>query len=145
MITLLTILIALISIFAGFLAKELLKKFRFWKQFQKNYHNQSSWTYAGKKKPWMYTLRLSANQDFHGLIGFDFSLWPIKNGGYDIFWYISSKDGNCTISLYLGKWACTFIFLLDKATDISIEILKENTESDYTFLPHWWQKWSIFR
>ena len=41
-----------------FFAKELLKKFKFWKSFQKNHTNQISWIYQGDKSPGMYTLVL---------------------------------------------------------------------------------------
>jgi hypothetical protein len=41
-----------------FLAKELLKKFKFWKNFQKQHTNQISWVYHGDKTPGMYTLVL---------------------------------------------------------------------------------------
>ncbi len=47
----LIIVILVLSISTGFLAKELLKKFHFWKEFQKHYSNQCSWHYSGDKEP----------------------------------------------------------------------------------------------
>ncbi len=54
-------LLALLLIFVistYFLGVELLKKFKFWKSFQKEYKNQISWVYHGDKTPSMYTLVL---------------------------------------------------------------------------------------
>ena len=129
-----------------FLMTELLKKFRFWKNFQQNYSHQISYNHLGHTSWWMYTLKLSGDGDFHGLIWFDFSFRPFKYTWYDIFGYIKSSTKNeCTISLYLWSWPVTLVFLLDTETEISIELLEEmNHFSDFTFFPHWWQKLGFF-
>lgn len=129
-----------------FLSSELIKKFRFWKNFQENYPHQISWEYHGDLIPWMYTLKLSGNRDFQGLIWFDFSVESWSYRGYDIFGYIkSSTKDECTISLYLWSWPVTLIFLLDTEAKVSIEHIEESHNTpDFIFLPHWWQKLGFF-
>lgn len=149
LIFIITILLFWMFSLSLFLLKELFKKFGFWKNFQKHYKNQITWKYYGDKKPGMYTIKVCWSKKFYAMIGFDFSLGPIKNVGYDIFWYLeSSNDGDLYFSTYLGKWCVEFIFLIegDSIENINISLAEEHlsTTVRYTFLPHWWQKLDLF-
>lgn len=147
-ILLITLLLLFISL-SGFLLKELFKKFWFWKDFQKKYKNQTSWIYNWDKKPGMYTIKMEWNKAFNVLIGFDFSLGPVKNIGYDIFWYMESSDEWILyFSTYLPKWWVEFLFLIenDCTENIQVSLMENNSliKPDYTFDPHWWQKLDLF-
>ena len=83
----LALIFCLLSIFFG---TELLKKFRFWKQFEIHHTNKKEWIYLGDRTPGMYTIELRSNGSFRGLMGFDFSLGPIKKDLFDVFGYIQS-------------------------------------------------------
>lgn len=146
---LLSILLLLTTSLSGFLLKELFKKFWFWKEFQKKYKNQISWIYNWDKKPGMYTIKMEWNKAFNTIIGFDFSLGPIKNIGYDIFWYMeSSDDWILYFSTYLGKWWVEFLFLIesDSVEKIDIFLIEDNPLiiPNYIFYSHWWQKLNLF-
>lgn len=132
-----------------FLVKELLKKFKFWKSFQKNHTNQLSWIYQGDKTPGMYTLVLRWDRSFRALIGFDFSIGSIGQLGYDVFGCMESdSDGYISVSLYLGHGPVEFIFLIDGVVAQGLQITCNEAESQeiptYTYLPHWWQRLSFF-
>lgn len=132
-----------------FLAKELLRKFKFWKSFQKNHTNQISWVYQGDKAPGMYTLVLRWDRSFRALIGFDFSIGPISHLGYDIFGYMESDpDGYISVSLYLGHGPVEFVFLIDEAdvSGIFIDCIDHDNSvvPQYVYLPHWWQRLGFF-
>ena len=146
-------LLALLLIFVistYFLGVELLKKFKFWKSFQKEYKNQISWVYHGDKTPGMYTLVLEWNQPFRTLIGFDFSLAWIKNIGYDVFGCMESDaDGSLYFSVYLGHGPVEFIFLIDSiggAWELSISCVEDDIHivPKYRYAPHWWQRIGFF-
>ena len=146
MTSFLLILLLLFILSIGFLLKEFLRKFQFWKRFQNQYPYKLIWQYNWDKKAWMYTIRLSADRKFHGLIWFDFSpIWKFSEG-YDVFWYIESWDSmDCTISLYLGSWHRTFVFLFDQDATVTFRLIEDNSiTADYLFFPHWWQKIGIF-
>ena len=132
-----------------FFAKELLKKFKFWKSFQKNHTNQISWIYQGDKSPGMYTLVLRWDRLFRALIGFDFSIGPIGHLGYDVFGYMESdSDGYISVSLYLGHGPVEFIFLIDGigAWHLSISCIEDDVHivPKYRYTPHWWQRIGFF-
>ena len=86
---------------------------------------------------------------FHALIGFDFSIGPINNIGYDVFGFMESDaDGSLYFSVYLGHGPVEFIFLIDgaKATDISISCIDDGRSMipKYVYMPHWWQRIRFF-
>lgn len=92
----------------------------------------------------MYMIELRSNESFRGLIGFDFSLGPIKKDPFDVFGYIQSwEDHRIQISTYLGYGGVRFIFLIDgvDANSIDIQVSEDrDREADYTFKPHWYQR-----
>lgn len=98
----------------------------------------------------MYTIKMEWNKAFNTIIGFDFSLGPIKNIGYDIFWYMeSSDDWILYFSTYLGKWWVEFIFLIESGYSvekIDIFLIEDDSsiKPSYLFYPHWWQKLNLF-
>lgn len=105
--------------------------------------------YNWDKKSGMYTIKMEWNKEFNVLIGFDFSIGPIKNIGYDVFWYMeSSDDWILYFSTYLGKWWVEFIFLMesDSFEKIHISLIEDDSsiKPSYIFYPHWWQKLNFF-
>lgn len=97
----------------------------------------------------MYTIKIQWDSSFQVLIGFDFSLGPIKNIWYDIFWYMES-DNNWTLyfSTYLWRWWVELIFLVEGINmgNLSISCIDDliSIEPNYIFYPHWWQKIGLF-
>ncbi len=148
--TILGILVWIFFILSVFLAKELFKKFGFWKAFQKNYSNQLIWLYDGKKNPGMYTFQMKWMRAFDILIWFDLDIGSVKNIWYDIFWYMqSSHDGTLYFSTYLDTSVVEFIFLVQGIDSKDISILcMENANwiiANYIFYPHWWQKMWLYK
>lgn len=143
------ILLWILIISALFLAKELFKKFKFWKDFQKHHSNQVSWKYEWNKNPGMYTIEMRWKKLFRALIGFDFFIGPLTNVGYDTFWYIES-DENWILyfSAYLWRWPVELIFLVDgaNAQEIDISCIDDTNPvaPKYIFNAHWWQKIGFF-
>ncbi len=81
------ILIGCFAVLAGFLGKEMLKKFYFWHKFIQDSSQSLEWQYAGDRKPGMYTVVLRGDRPFRALVGFDLETIFYKKG-YDIFGYI---------------------------------------------------------
>lgn len=123
MIVFLLLCIVLLLSTSIFLGKELLKKFRFWKAFRHTFPHQTSWIYGGVGTPGMYTVSMQSVRPFRALIGFEFSLGPWKNIGFDVFGAIISDDtGYAEIDLYLGDGGVEFLFLLDADVSISFDV-----------------------
>lgn len=142
------IIILILGVLGGFFAKELIKKFGFWKEFERHYSYKKSWHYQGNRKPGMYTLRISSTSEFAWVFGFDFSFWKFRNIGFDVFWYVESKsDKKVDINLFLWDWwvELKFLFTTHAIDDISFEILESVVQNpDYVFYPHWWQRLGLF-
>ncbi len=145
-IILLFLLIALVT--TVFLAKELVKKFKFLKNYTDDNKNKIQWHYLGSATeelvPGMQTIVLSVpgGKKFSALIAFELEL-PFGNKGVDQFGYLYSKGGVIAFSTYLGKGECNFIFLINGVNAVevknSIDLTGEHKPTQ-TYPPHWWQR-----
>jgi hypothetical protein len=122
-----------------FLAKELLKKFRFMKSFFQSCPYTTSRHYDGKRNPGMYTIVLKSNQEFSVLIGFHIHIKLLWHHGYDPFGYVASTDKKAVISLFLGKEPLDIQFFTSvdpKDITISSTQKDQHIPVDVTYPPH---------
>ncbi len=141
------LLVTLVTVI--FLAKELVKKFRFLKGYTDNNKNCLRWHYRGSVaegyKPGMHTIVLynTSGLEFTAVAAFELLL-PFGIKGVDKFGLIKSRGaGVAAFSTYLGKGECDFIFLINGAKPEQIERSIDMTGEivpTQTYPPHWWQR-----
>ena len=143
------ILIWCFAVLAGFLGKEVLKKFYFLRLFIQDAPGLIEWQYDGMRKSGIYNVVLRSDRPFKALVGFDLETL-FYTSGYDVFWYVKTEDSySVVISLYLGKKPALFRFLTN-LPEARSHIQITSSESDQietphvTYPPHWWQKIGIF-
>jgi len=137
------------TISAGFLGKELLKKFKIHERFMKRqgYIQKINYYWHGGKEPKMRSIVIEARRCFSVLIGFKLVISLIGFEGIDWFGSIearkvSDKTYRAVISTYM-KDPTKFHFLLNSASPqkiIRIYQQERNLEPDITCLPHFFQR-----
>lgn len=135
---------------ALFLSIELLKKFRFMRDFAGQSHQLVVWSYDGNRKPGMYNLVLRGTMPFVALIGFKLNIPILKYTGFDHYGVMRSDDKYIAVfSTYLGKKKIEFQFLVNTHTNSS-SISVTSSDEDQSLqpntrcAPHWYQRLGFF-
>ncbi|HHX58580.1 MAG TPA: hypothetical protein GX706_02340 [Candidatus Moranbacteria bacterium] len=146
LVILLAIFVIIFFAVTTFLAKELLKKFHFHKQFVDDAQVVKYWHYNGKKKPGMYNIVIESDRKFSVLIGFVLKIG--KYEGVDWYSFASSQDGQKVVfSTFLGRGSCDFVFLFNSKNDSAkVRVAKEEEKlvPQVSCRPHWWQKLGFY-
>lgn len=152
MVILLSALCGFLSLVVWFLAKEMLKKFRFIDAFAMNSSHFTVWQYSGDKsnRPGMRNVVLRGQKPFTALVGFRLHIPLLGYTGIDIFGCVfSDEHGVATFSTYLGHGSVDFLFITD--TDVDDNPLNIfSTASDQKLVPsvvyppHFWQRLGFF-
>jgi len=137
------------TIGAGFLGKELLKKFKIHEKFMKRegYVQKIKYYWHGGKEPKMRSIVIEGEKYFSVLIGFKLVISLIGFEGTDWFGSIearkvSDKNYRAVISTYM-KDPTEFRFLLNSANpqnNIRIYQQEKDLGPDIICLPHWFQR-----
>jgi len=132
-----------------FLAKELVKKFRFFQCFVSSSRQLVPWYYKRKnvEKKGMHNIVLRGEKQFSALVGFELELPVIGNAGFDYYGLVhSDKEGKAVFSTYLGNGDCKFVFFLNEDIKVSVSSSEEDQKLNPTeiYPPHWWQKFGYF-
>ena len=139
----LLILLLLISIF---LAKELLKKFVFFKNFSEKSELMMHWTITPEESG-MRNIVLHSHEPFSILVGFRLSIPLVGFEGFDYYGYVTSNEKNqAIISTYIHKDIPTeFQFMKNTLNKITITSTEDDQKMipQVSYPPHWWQKWSF--
>ena len=126
-------------ILAVFFGKELLKKFQILRRFThaaKDHVVTFNWVGASQargRKPGMHNivLRSGTGQPFSVLVGFELVLRSFR--GLDPYGFAQSDErGVVVLATYLGRGACTFVFLANRGAG---DIIASSTPDDQLLPP----------
>ena len=149
------LLILVIVFFIGiiFLAKELIKKFRFMTEFiqeGEGYVQKITYKWDGSSSTGMKEIELKSDLPFEVLIGFNLIV-PLFPTMFDHFGFVQAKEKgdnigyHAIISTYMGKKPVEFILFVKSRDKTKIEVIKTfHCKPDVVCKPHLYQRLGFY-
>lgn len=131
-----------VSALCVFLAKELLKKFLFFKSFSENSSLMIHWSYRSEVS-WMRNIVLQWETPFCILVGFELRIPLLGYTWFDYYGFVRSDENHRVIISTYFKKGKRVHFRFMKNSDIPVVIHSNDEDQskkpNAVFSPHWWQ------